>query len=290
MKKYAYLIILSVVVMFGLMAAVQYYMYKEDAERRLLAKAELDLKESKRVGAVQTEVESAVRNQLPIVKQNLGDPDRYYIISTQMVRNNPHIVGAGVAFKPNYYLSVGKDELYAPYAYDEEPAVKMKKKKTANPSIRTRLLGFDYTERDWYRKAMESEKGLWTEPYLDQGGTHIIMCTYVDVIRDSNGRPVGVFFADVPMEDVSLLSMNLNEDISENGMVLLLIQALFLIIFCFFVWLAVRAFQHYKMQKVDVKKEELLTEVERLKELNKKLTERNMELSKMLNKKLLSPN
>ena len=92
------------------------------------------------------------------------------------------------------------------------------------------------------------------------------------------------------MEDVSLLSMNLNEDISENGWTLLLIQALFLVIFCFIVWLAVRASQHYKSQKVDVEKDTLLAEVERLKEVNKKLTERNMELNKMLNKKLLSPN
>lgn len=290
MKKYVILIILSVVVMFGLMVTVQYYMYKKDAETQLMSKAERDLRESKRVDAVQAEVESAVRNVMATVRQSLGTPDRYYIISTQMVKNNPHVVGAGVAFKPNFFKSIGKDELYAPYAYDEEPEVKMKKKKSDNPSIRTRLLGFDYTEREWYKLAMESGKGLWTEPYLDQGGTHIIMCTYVEVIRDTGGRPVGVFFADVPMEDVSLLSMNLNEDISENGWTLLLIQTLFLVIFCFIIWLAVRASQQYKTQKVDVEKDALLAEVERLKDVNKKLTERNMELSKMLNKKLLSPN
>lgn len=290
MKRYVYLIVMSVVIMFGLMATVQYFMYKEDAERRLLAKAERDLEESKRVDAVQAEVESAVRNMMSTVSYNLDNPDRYYVISTQMVHNNPHIVGAGMAFKPNYYLSKGKDELYAPYAYDEAPEVKMKKKMSDKKYIRTRLLGFDYTEREWYKKSMETGKGFWTEPYLDQGGTHIIMCTYVETIRDASGRTVGVFFADVPMEDVSLLSMNLNEDISENGWTLLLIQVLFLVIFCFIVWLAVRASQHYKSQKVDVEKDTLLAEVERLKEVNKKLTERNMELNKMLNKKLLSPN
>lgn len=289
MRKYVSLIILSVVIMFGLMAAVQYYMYKEDAERRLLSKAERDLEESKRVDAVQVEVESAVRNVMSSVQLSLDNPDHYYIISTQMVKNNPHVVGAGLAFKPNYYLSKGKDELYAPYAYDEMPDVKMKKKKSTKANIHTRLLPFDYTEREWYRDAMESEKALWSEPYLDQGGTHIIMCTYVEIIRDTRGQTVGVFFVDVPMEDVSLLSMDLNEDISQNGFVMLLIQLLFLIVFCFVILLAVKASNRYKKDKVDVEKEELIAEIERLKALNKKVTERNMELNKLMNKKLLSP-
>lgn len=282
------MLIASAVVMLGLMGAVQYSLAKENTERELLVKAARDLEESKRVDAVQAEVEATIRNVKNTVRQNLNNPDIYYMLSTQMVRNNPHIVGAGVAFKPNYYLQQGKNELFAPYAYDEQPDVKLKKLNTGSPQIRTELLGFDYTEREWYQKPMENGKGLWTQPYVDQGGTHIIMSTYVEPLRDGQNRIVGVLFADVPMEDVSLLSIDMNTSISRSGKITILIQLLCLLVFGFIVWLAVKASQHYKEQNVDAEKEQLLAEIEKLKEMNRKITQRNMELGKMMNKKLLT--
>lgn len=287
MKKYVILLISAAVILFGLMGAVQYFMAKENTERDLLLKAARDLEESKRVDAVQAEVEAAVRNVMNEVRLNLTQPDRYYAISTQMVRNNSHVVGAGVAFKPNYYLQQGKDELYAPYAYDEQPDVVVKKRKTGSPQIRTEILPFDYTTREWYQKPMENGKGLWTQPYVDQGGTHIIMSTYVEPLRDSLNHIVGVFFADVPMEDVSLLSIDMNSGISRNGVISLIIQLISLLVFGFIVWLAVKASQRYKEQHLDTEKEQLIAEIERLKETNQKLLQRNMDLGKMMNKKLL---
>lgn len=287
MKKYIISLISAAIVMLGLMGAVQYFMAKENTERELLVKAARDLEESKRVDAVQAEVEAAVKNVIGTVRMSMSQPDHYYGIVSQMVKNNRHVVGAGVAFKPNYYLQKGKDELYAPYAYDEQPDVRVKKRKTGTPQIRTELLGFDYTTREWFQKPMEDGKGLWTQPYVDQGGTHIIMSTYVEPLRDSQKRIVGVFFADVPMEDVSLLSMEMNSGISRNGKISLLIQFISLLVFGFIVWLAVKASQQYREQNVDVEKEQLIAEIAKLKETNQKLLQRNMELGKMMNKKLL---
>ncbi len=287
MKKYVISLISAAIVMLGLMGAVQYFMAKENTERELLVKAARDLEESKRVDAVQAEVEAAVKNVIGTVRMSMSQPDHYYGIVSQMVKNNRHVVGAGVAFKPNYYLQKGKDELYAPYAYDEQPDVRVKKRKTGTPQIRTELLGFDYTTREWFQKPMEDGKGLWTQPYVDQGGTHIIMSTYVEPLRDSQKRIVGVFFADVPMEDVSLLSMEMNSGISRNGKISLLIQFISLLVFGFIVWLAVKASQQYREQNVDVEKEQLIAEIAKLKETNQKLLQRNMELGKMMNKKLL---
>ena len=287
MKKYVISLISAAIVMLGLMGAVQYFMAKENTERELLVKAARDLEESKRVDAVQAEVEAAVKNVIGTVRMSMSQPDHYYGIVSQMVKNNRHVVGAGVAFKPNYFLQKGKDELYAPYAYDEQPDVRVKKRKTGTPQIRTELLGFDYTTREWFQKPMEDGKGLWTQPYVDQGGTHIIMSTYVEPLRDSQKRIVGVFFADVPMEDVSLLSMEMNSGISRNGKISLLIQFISLLVFGFIVWLAVKASQQYREQNVDVEKEQLIAEIAKLKETNQKLLQRNMELGKMMNKKLL---
>ena len=164
MKKYIILLVVSTSLMLGIMAAIPFFMAKASAETELLAKAERDLKESKRIAAVKTEVENVVSDVIPKVMQRIDFPDRFYSIVTQMVNKSPYIVGAGIAFLPDYYANLGKEKLYAPYAYDEQPSVRVKKQKTEEPMIRTRLLDFDYTTREWFRTPVEKEKNLWTHP------------------------------------------------------------------------------------------------------------------------------
>ena len=218
------------------------------------------------------------------VIESIPHPDSFFAFSSQLVKNNPHIVGAGIAFRPNYYSSFGKGRLYAPYAFDQNPDLNMKKKSTT-PNIQARLLGQDYTHLEWYAKAMTEGKSLWTEPYVDQHGTKIIMCTYAQPIKARNGRIIGVIFADVPMEDVSLLSMNINSGISKNSLILLGIQLISLCIVLLIVWFAVKASQRYKKEKIDSEKEQLIAEIERLKAKNLRLTQRNIDLGKMINDK-----
>ena len=193
--------------------------------------------------------------------------------------NNPHIVGAGVAFSPDYYKQQGKMRLYAPYVYDSQPDVTLKKKKTTAPMVTSTLLPFDYTDREWFNKPIADGKSMWTQPYVDQGGTHIIMCTYVMPVHNRSGNTVGVFFADVPMEDVSLLSIDIHNGIISSRKVLFFIQVVSLIIIGFIVWMAVKSFKRYKGRYIDPEKPHLIEEIERLKEVNTRLTKRNQELA-----------
>lgn len=281
MKKYIVMLLASAAIMLVMMAAIPFYMAKESAEMELLAKAERDLMQSKRIATVKAEVEKTVANVTPKIRQRIDFPDRFYTILVQMVSKNQYIVGAGVAFVPDYYTGQGKEKLYAPYAYDEEPSVTLQKKKTDDPQIRTRLLDFDYTTRDWYKRPIAKEVSFWTQPYVDQGGTKIIMCTYVEPIRDRDNRVVGVLFADVPMEDVSLLSMELESDIERGGRISLMVMLVFLVLFCLILWLAVNASRQYSRNIHEAEKQQLNSEIERLRALNRKLTERNLDLSKM---------
>ena len=275
------MLVVSAAVMLVMMAAIPFYMAKESAEIELLAKAERDLMQSKRIATVKADVEKVVTGVMPKIRQRIDFPDRYYTILVQMVTKNKYIVGAGVAFVPDYYTNYGKESLFSPYAYDEEPSVFLQKKKTDDPQIRTRLLDFDYTVREWFKKPIEREISLWTQPYVDQGGTKIIMCTYVEPIRDRDNRVVGVLFADVPMEDVSLLSMELESDLERGGRISLMVMLVFHVLFCIILWLAVNASRKYSRKKHEAEKQQLNSEIERLRALNRKLTERNLELSKM---------
>jgi uncharacterized protein YpmB len=282
MKKYSLMLIIVAAILLEVMGAAQYFLAQRGTRDELLVKAQRDMDQSQRVAMVKAEVESAVRNIHGEAERAIGDPNRYYVIATQIVKNNPHIVGAGIAFRPYYYKDRGNDGLFAPYCYDEQPDVTLKKKKTGAPQTRATLLPFDYTDREWFNKPLADGKSLWTAPYVDQGGTHIIMCTYVMPIRDKKGEAVGVFFADVPMEDVSLLSINIQEGITQSRVILFAIQIASLFIIGIIVWLAFKAFSKYKEQVVDPEKEQLVKHNEKLRHVNRRLTERNLDLAKKL--------
>jgi len=273
------MLVIVAAILLEVMGGAQYFLATYGTEAELLDKASRDLDQSQRVAAVKGEVESALRNIVNEVEASIADPNSYYRIANKLVVNNPHIVGAGVAFSPDYYKQQGKMRLYAPYVYDSQPDVTLKKKKTTAPMVTSTLLPFDYTDREWFNKPIADGKSMWTQPYVDQGGTHIIMCTYVMPVHNRSGNTVGVFFADVPMEDVSLLSIDIHNGIISSRKVLFFIQVVSLIIIGFIVWMAVKSFKRYKGRYIDPEKPHLIEEIERLKEVNTRLTKRNQELA-----------
>ena len=259
MKKYSLMLIIAAALLLEAMGAAQYYTATYGTEAELLDKAKRDMDQSLRVAAVKSEVESAIRNITKAVELSINNPKGFYNIAAGLVTNNQHIIGAGVAIRPDYYKSDSLARLYAPYVYDRQPNIGMKKKKKGKP--------------------VADGKSMWTQPYVDEGGTHIIMCTYSTPVRDRNGITVGVLFADVPMEDVSLLSVNFHQGIVDSRTLLFVIQVASLIIICFIVWLAVRAFRRYKDRYVDPEKDHLIEKIEKMREVNTRLTKRNQELA-----------
>jgi hypothetical protein len=122
------------------MGAAQYFMATYGTAEQLLSKASHDLEESQRVAAVKSEVETALRNIKTAAEMSITNPKGYYRIAAGLVKNNPHIVGAGAAFRPDYFKSQGLAKLYAPYVYDRQHDVKAKKKKTTEPMLTATLL------------------------------------------------------------------------------------------------------------------------------------------------------
>ena len=78
MKKYVVMLGVSITIMLGMMVAIPFLMAKASAEAEILAKAERDLKESRRIAAVKVNVESVVSDFMPKVVQRLDFPDRFY--------------------------------------------------------------------------------------------------------------------------------------------------------------------------------------------------------------------
>ena len=284
MKKYYLILIVAAALLLEAMGAAQYFTATHGIRNELLDKANRDMEQSLRVANVKSEVETALRNIYNAVAMSIDNPKGYYSIAAGLIKNNPHIVGAGIAFRPDYYKSKGLESLYAPYVYDREIDASMKKKKTTNPILTTTLLPFDYTTREWFMNPMEDGKSLWTQPYVDEGGTHIIMCTYCMAVKDPSGQTAGVFFADVPMEDVSQLSMDIHQGIISSRTLLFFIQVGSLLIIGFIVWLSFRAFRRYKDQYVDPEKDHLVEQLAKLREVNTRLIKRNQDLAEKVAK------
>ena len=277
-SRYSLTLIVAAAIIIEVLGAAQYFMARSGARNELLAKAQRDMQESQRVAMVKTEVETALKNAEHSIHLTLGTPETSYSIAARIIQVNPHIIGVGVAFIPNYYKDKGRNGLFLPYTYDDQPSIASKGKRTGKPHIRTHIPSLDYTQRDWYKTAMAGQR-QWTEAYVGEGGLNVLMCTYSIPVTDKSGRTVGVLFADVTMEDATVMMSKLNHGIRKSGIVTLGIQLVSFLLLSFIIWRAVVASRRYKERYVDPEKTHLIEQVEKMRQVNTRLTKRNQELA-----------
>ncbi len=277
-QKYSLSLIIAAAIIIEVMGAAQYIMAQRGTKEELLAKAQRDMKESQRVAIVKTEVETALKNAEQNVRQSLSNPNASYLISSRVIKVNPHVIGAGVAFVPGYFKEKGQPNLYLPYAYDDQPSIVSKGRRTGRPHIMTRILPFDYTKREWYQSAINGFSE-WSEAYLGEGDINVLMCTYSIPIRDGSGRVAAVLFADVTMEDATVLMHNMDSGIRHSRLIIFLIQLVSMLLMGFIVWRAVAASRRYKERYVDPEKDHLIEQVAKIREVNNRLVRRNQDLA-----------
>lgn len=110
-------------------------------------------------------------------------------------------------FVPNYFPDKGR--WYEPYA-----------SRQADGSISVKQIGsasHDYFRTEWYINGIKSENGYWSDPYYDDSGARAMLCSYVLPVRDSDGRIVAAFGADLTLEWLSKQVGELNLDSGNFG-------------------------------------------------------------------------
>lgn len=278
-KRYSLTLIIAAAVIIELIGAVQYFVVLNDTKQEMLAKAQRDMQESQRVAKVKTEVETALKNAEHSFYLALVNPETSYSIASRIIQVNPHIIGVGVAFVPDYYKDKGKNGLFLPYTYDDQPSITRQGKRTGSVFLRTQqVVNFDYTQRDWFKTAIVG-KSEWTEAYVGEGSNNILMCTYSIPIKEKNGRIVGALFADVSMEDATIMMNKMNIGIRKGGIITFIIQIISLLLMGFIIWRAVVASRNYKERYVDSEKAQLIEKMEKMRVVNNRLTKRNQELA-----------
>ena len=122
--------------------------------------------------------------------RNMDHSDALQFIG-QLVKNNALLLGVG-------YISYDNSDMAkAPVDYVYE----LPDGRVAYNTIPREE--YNYTQTEWFQTAVKEGRGEWTEPYLDKAGTHRMIASYAQPIKDANGKLRGVVVADVALADLS---------------------------------------------------------------------------------------
>ena len=152
-------------------------------------------------------VEMTAKNNVDEVEKGLANPSKVYAALENELKLNPHIIGYAVAFEPNYFPQQGR--WFEPYVVQRDSdEIEIQQIGSAN---------HDYLNSKWYPEAIKSESGYWSDPYYDDAGAKMIVCSYMLPIHDSKGKNVGVFVADVSIDWLTDQVRKINDKNNENN-------------------------------------------------------------------------
>ena len=138
-------------------------------------------------------IEGAAKINASLVEEAdvLLEKNIYKLLELQL-ENNPIIYGAAIAFMPDQFSS--ERRLFAPYVYQKHD-------KLVHLDIAEQ--GYDYTdgEWEWWSRAVETGKAVWSEPYFDEGAGNVLMSTYAVPFYKDN-KLFGVATADILLDKI----------------------------------------------------------------------------------------
>lgn len=150
-------------------------------------------------------VEVATTNNIVDVEERLATPQAVYGALTDFLQQNPQIAGVFAAFEADYYPEQGR--LFEAYAVWRDGRI---------DTVQLGSASHDYLSQGWYAKACAANGGYWTQPYYDHEGAKAVVCSYSMPIRNSQGREVGIFGADVSLNwlhtQLQQLDLTLNSE------------------------------------------------------------------------------
>jgi anti-sigma regulatory factor (Ser/Thr protein kinase) len=193
-KKEILKIFIAIFVLMLVSTAYYFYIRGEalhDAEK----KAELTLKSIERMILIRMgKIETTVNAMKPMVEYALDDPDAMYDIALHTFESSSRIMGAGIAFKADYYPEKG--HWYETYVGYQKGSDTMVTKQLGCPE-------HDYLQMEWFKKGMESTDGFWSNPYYDNAGGKDYMISYCLPFFDSTDVVVGMICTDVTLDTLA---------------------------------------------------------------------------------------
>ena len=217
-SKYSLAIIVTVAVLLELIFVVEYFFARKGIREEVEHRAETELRiKNLEIQKVMVAVETAISNTVWAAEHTLEQPDSLYSVLRRMVEQNHTIVGAALLFRANHYPQKGR--WFEPYVA-----------RRSNGKIEEAQIGsasHDYLDAEFYINGIKAGRGHWSEPYYDDTGAKMMLCTYTIPVRDDTGETVALLGADVSLEWLSgvinashIYPSSYNVVISRTGMVM----------------------------------------------------------------------
>ena len=178
-----------------LVSVIYYFHIRKEALHTAQMRAEAMLKTTERIIATRMgKIEIAVNTMQSMAEYALDDPDAMFEIAGYITDANQRIMGAGIAFKEDYYPEKGHwYETYVGYQNGSDTLV-------------SRQIGsaeHDYFQMDWFKQGMAAKEGFWSNPYFDNAGGKTYMISYCCPIFDTANEAVGVICTDVSLDTLA---------------------------------------------------------------------------------------
>jgi len=191
LRRQGITLVIIAAVLLELTSLVQYFFamrgIREEAERR----AESELSEtSLRLDNITTSVETAINNVSWALTYEATRPDSLFRFLDYILKANPDIKDVAVGFVPDRFPEKGR--WFEPISIRREDG-----------SFENLVIGskdHDYFEMEWFKSALESGKGEWSEPYYDDSGGKTMVVTYSMPVKNLSGEVVGVIGADLALD------------------------------------------------------------------------------------------
>ena len=187
-KRRGLFVIVTAAVLLEFLSGAQFFfthrMMEGELEKR--AESELTLK-AILIKSNLNSSENILKDYLWKIQAHIDEPDSAYITMKRMAANSKHLQGVAVMFKPYYYPQKGR--LYEVYARCKD-----------NGEVDVSQIGgaeHDYTKKEFYQLALQSEDGFWVDPYNDNEGAHSRVTSYFLPVRDRKNEVVGVAAVDL---------------------------------------------------------------------------------------------
>ncbi len=193
-SKSSVAIIVTVAAMLQLISTGEFLFVRKSIREEVEHRAETELRvKNLEIQKVMVAVETAIGNTVWAAERMLEQPDSLYHVIRRMVEQNPTIVGGGLMFKADYYPQKG--HWFEPYVAQR-----------SDGTIEEAQIGsasHNYLEAEFFLNGIEAGKGCWSEPYYDDTGAKMMLCTYTAPIRDKEGETVALLGADVSLDWLS---------------------------------------------------------------------------------------
>ena len=179
---------------------VMLYFSRRTIKTEALQKASQTLESTvERIDNILLSIEQTTGNIYYCLQPHLNQPDMANTYCRQLVESNPYLVGAAIAYKPNYFK---EGESFMVYYHRD--MVNDTLPLTEQPIKRLKWYNNQpYTQQAWYVEPMKSNKPGWMSPLEKMDPDIEPIITFCLPVPGEDGEPIAVIGADVSLSILS---------------------------------------------------------------------------------------